>query len=86
MKSCDQPPLSFSAYSLKAVARASANTSGQSPFLKAILSGKNSSVSRARISPMLNTYKRIVKSVSPSNGKLKKDAEPTSNEWFNNYE
>lgn len=85
MKSNKQSSLYFSAYPLKAIKESS---SEQSPFLKAILSGKTRTLSRIRVSPMLNPYKVPSKPVSAKPEKLKvnKDIEPTGNEWFNNYE
>ena len=85
MKSNKQSSLYFSAYPLKAIKESS---SEQSPFLKAILSGKTRTLSRIRVSPMLNPYKVSSKPAGTKTGKVRvnKDIEPTGNEWFNNYE
>ena len=85
MKSNKQSSLYFSAYPLKAIKESS---SEQSPFLKAILSGKTRTLSRIRVSPMLNPYKVSPKpaGTKPEKLKVNKDIEPTGNEWFNNYE
>ena len=85
MKSNKQSSLYFSAYPLKAIKESS---SEQSPFLKAILSGKTRTLSRIRVSPMLNPYKVTIKPAGMKTERVKvsKDIEPTSNEWFNNYE
>ena len=80
-----KPTLYFSAYPLKAIKESS--SSEQSPFLKAILSGKTRTLSRVRVSPMLNPYKKTstpATPVKPNNEK--KDVETGGNEWFNNYE
>lgn len=86
MKSKDQPSLNFSASPLKVVTGISPDSSARSPFLKAILNGKTKAMSRVRVLPMVNPYKRTAKPMSALNGKLAKEAEPTNNEWFNNYE
>lgn len=79
-----KPALYFSAYPLKAIKES--KTSEQSPFLKAILSGKTRTLSRVRVSPMLNPYKGTIKPVTPKQNDEKKNVEPGGNEWFNNYE
>ena len=84
-----KPALYFSAYPLKAIKESS--SSEQSPFLKAILSGKTRTLSRVRVSPMLNPYKKAYKPssyapVKPNIEKKDKDVEAGGNEWFNNYE
>ena len=78
-----KPALYFSAYPLKAIKKSS---SEQSPFLKAILSGKTRTFSRVRVSPMPNPYKGNIKPTVNKPGNEKKDMEPGGNEWFNNYE
>ena len=81
----NKPALYFSAYPLKAIKESS--SSEQSPFLKAILSGKTRTLSRVRVSPMLNPYKKTLKPSAPIKPvNEKKDVEPGGNEWFNNYE
>ena len=79
-----KPTLYFSAYPLKAIKESS--SSEQSPFLKAILSGKTRTMSRVRVSPMLNPYKGTIKPPTSKPKNEKKDIEPGGNEWFNNYE
>jgi hypothetical protein len=79
-----KPALYFSAYPLKAIKESS--TSEQSPFLKAILAGKTRTLSRVRVSPMLNPYKGTIKPSAQKSKNEKKDVEPGGNEWFNNYE
>ena len=79
----------FSAYPLKALNQEpSAKPSNkQSPFLKAILSGKTRTISRIRVLPLANPYKQ--KTTTPvriKDSKLPKDIELTEKEWFNNYE
>ena len=76
--------LYFSAYPLKAIKESS--SSEQSPFLKAILSGKTRTLSRVRVSPMLNPYKGTAKPTTVKSNDEKKNVEPGGNEWFNNYE
>jgi hypothetical protein len=88
MKSNVQSTLYFSAYPLKALRdKASAKPSStQSPYLKAILSGKTRTLSRVRVFPMVNPYRRSSVPVIPDASKLPKDIELTEKEWFNNYE
>ena len=88
MKSNAQSTFYFSAYPLKALRKeASAKPSStQSPYLKAILSGKTRTLSRVRVFPMVNPYRRSSVPVIPEASKLPKDIELTEKEWFNNYE
>ncbi|HYM92890.1 MAG TPA: hypothetical protein VET23_02040, partial [Chitinophagaceae bacterium] len=58
MKQSDHPALYFSAYPLKALALQSTSDEQRSPFLKALLSGKTRTLSRVRVAPMLNPYKK----------------------------
>jgi hypothetical protein len=89
MKSNAQPALYFSAYPLKAVSQANtaADTSpNQSPYLRAILSGKTRTVSRVRVFAMVNPYRENSHAVVPKPSKLPQDIELTEKDWFNNYE
>jgi hypothetical protein len=88
MKSNDHPSFYFSAYPLKALTNeASAkSSSNQSPYLKAILSGKTRTLSRVRVFPMINPYRKSSIPAIPETSKLPKDIELTEKEWFNNYE
>lgn len=87
MKSNATPSLYFSAYPLKALDQAAAKpVNGQSPYLKAILSGKTRTLSRVRVLPMVNPYKPGTRPYVPKAGKLPSDIELSQNEWFNNYE
>ena len=88
MKRNAQSTLYFSAYPLKALQdEASAKSpETQSPYLKAILSGKTRSSSRVRVSPMINPYKKSALPAIAQESKLTKDIELTQKEWFNNYE
>jgi len=88
MKSNVRPQsLYFSAYPLKAIQQETAkNPNGQSPYLKAILSGKTKAVSRVRVLPMSNPYAAKRVKFSPKPGQLPKDIEQTEKGWFNNYE
>ena len=80
MKSNKQSPLYFSAYPLKVIKESS---SEQSPYLKAVLSGKTRTMSRIRVTPMQNPYS---KKITLSSVKPAKNVEPEGKEWFNNYE
>ena len=80
----NKPSLYFSAYPLKAINQQS--SSEQSPYLKAVLSGKTRTLSRVRVAPMINPYKATTKPVIPENEKLPKDVEHTEKDWFKNYE
>lgn len=76
----------FSAYPLKAILQSSSEEE-KSPFLKALLTGKTRSMSRVRVSPMLNPYKqRDAKPESEKKDTTKKETEPTGEEWYKNYE
>jgi hypothetical protein len=88
MKSKPRSPFYFSAYPLKAVTdEASAKTtSSQSPYLKAILSGKTRTLSRVRVFPMINPYRKFSIPVSPDESKVPKNIDHTEKDWFNNYE
>jgi hypothetical protein len=89
MKSNAQTSLYFSAYPLKAFDKedSAKPSTGQSPYLRAMLSSKTRTMSRVRIFPMVNPYRLTVKSViPPAVNKLSKHAEPDEKEWFNNYE
>jgi hypothetical protein len=88
MKSNAHPVPYFSAYPLKAL-NAEPKTAQQSPYLKAVLSGKSKPISRVRVLPMINPYKQPVsqqKRVAPHKTNLPKDIELSQKEWYNNYE
>ena len=78
----------FSAYPLKALQdEASAKSSQtESPYLKLVLSGKTKTLSRVRVFPMVNPYRKNMLPVIPDENKLIKDIELVEKEWFNNYE
>ena len=87
MKSTAQTTLYFSAYPLKAFDKETSSkpTTGQSPFLRAILSGKTRTSSRVRVFPMVNPYPASTKTVKPA-ANTGNNVQPTEKEWFNNYE
>jgi hypothetical protein len=85
----------FSAYPLKAVAKADGSSSNQvtqSPYLKAVLSSGRKSTSRARVFPMINPYKDpyqqkpLPTPVSTEPSRVPADIELTEKQWFHNYE
>lgn len=91
MKGDTKQPFYISAYRLKTLEKAVSSSveATQSPYLKAMLSGKSKTMSRIRVSPMLNPYKEKHAASLISN----KRTEPTKesvhlNEknWFHNYE
>ncbi len=88
MKSGDQPSLYFSAYPLKALNQESSvkPSEGQSPYLKAILSGKTRTMSRVRVFPMINPYRLSATIKTKTTEQLPTDIALTEKEWFNNYE
>ncbi|HVT84366.1 MAG TPA: hypothetical protein VHD35_04145 [Chitinophagaceae bacterium] len=87
MKMSDHPALYFSAYPLKAILQSSSSEEERSPFLKALLSGKTRTLSRVRVSPMLNPYKKdAAKPDKEKKDKKTTDVEPTGEEWYKNYE
>jgi hypothetical protein len=87
MKSIVKPSFYFSAYPLKAVTAAtSPDNKPESPYLKALLSGKTKTGNRARVFPMINPYNKQMKPVPIEMDKLPKDIELTEKNWFNNYE
>jgi hypothetical protein len=85
MKKSDHPPLYFSAYPLKATNQ-QPSADQQSPFLKAILTGKTRTLTRVRVSPMVNPYRGAPKPAPVKNEKLPKDIELSEKDWFKNYE
>jgi hypothetical protein len=59
----------------------------QSPFLRAILSGKTRAVvSRVRVFPLINPYRKTDAAKWINSNKLPKDMEHPEKDWFNNYE
>jgi hypothetical protein len=86
MKSIIKPAFYFSAYPLKAITSSSSGNKPDSPYLKAILSGKTKTSSPARVFPMINPYNSEYKPAPLETGNLPKDIELTEKEWFNNYE
>ena len=85
MKRSNHSSLYFSAYPLKAILESTSEE--KSSFLKALLSGKTRSLSRVRVAPMLNPYKKDAASPdSEKKEKKSKDVEPTGEEWYKNYE
>ena len=87
MKSNARQSIYFSAYPLKAIKQeVSKNPDGQSPYLKAILSGKTRTLSRVRVMPMANPYAKTPAKFIPKPGDLPKDIELTDKDWFKSYE
>ena len=96
MKGLAKNPIYFSAYPLKAIKSAEAEThkSSQSPYLRSILSaGRSKNTNRVRVFPMVNPYKNPYKEEVPaapirlsSVTKLPEDIEFTEKSWFHNYE
>lgn len=78
----------FSAYPLKALTGQSSEipASNHSPYLKAILSGKTRTLSRVRVLPMINPYRKSSVPVIAETSELPNDIELSQKEWFNNYE
>lgn len=86
MKSIAKPSFYFSAYPLKAIKESAATEKQpQSPYLRALLSGKTKSGKRARVFPMINPYNDRFK-LSPRPDKLAKDIGLSEKDWFKNYE
>ena len=88
MKSIVKPSFLFSAYPLRiAKETESANKQPGSPYLKAVLSGKNKTVvKKARVFPMVNPYRGNFKATPEQASKLPKDIELTDKDWFKQYE
>lgn len=87
MKSTAKPSLYFSAYPLKAIKESSTtNNQPDSPYLKAMLSGKTNSSSRVRVLPTITPYKVQPPQVPSDTDNLPKDIELTEKDWFKNYE
>ena len=87
MKLNNQASLYFSAYPLKAISESLQAASEQSPFLKALLSGKSKTLSRVRVAPMVNPYPKTEKPAKTKTEKEKKsNVEPSGDEWYKNYE
>jgi hypothetical protein len=87
MKRIAKPSLYFSAYPLKAIKEPSlSDKQPDSPFLKALLSGKTKTSSRVRVFPMKNPYEGQINPAPFAADKLPKDIELTEKDWFKNYE
>ncbi len=84
MKS-SHPSFYFSAYPLKAISDPAASSSSQqTPYLRAVLSGKTKASSKIRVFPMVNPYtknKVVHKPVKPA-----RQVDAAGDEWFNHYE
>jgi hypothetical protein len=87
MKNNIKPSFYYSAYPLKAIEQAviAAKNGEPSPKLKALLSDNTKTKGRIRIHPMVNSYKSMLKALTPRFRKAK-DVEPTGKDWFRNYE
>jgi len=88
MKSSAQSNFYFSAYPLKALKEdnSSKPSNEPSPYLKAILSGKTRTLSRVRVFPLINPYRKSSIPEQKNTSKLPNDIELTEKDWFNNYE
>ena len=87
MKSTAKPSLYLSAYPLKAIKEApTTNTLPDSPYLKALLTGKTKSNDKTRVFSMIKINKGKPGQVSFDTDKLPKDIELTEKDWFKNYE
>jgi hypothetical protein len=89
MKSTAKPSLYFSAYPLKAIKEPfTTNNLPDSPYLKALLSGKTKSnnSNRASVFALNDPYKGQSVHVPFDTNKLPKDIELTEKDWFKNYE
>jgi hypothetical protein len=86
MNTIVKPSFYFSAYPLKVIKESSSDKEPESPYLKALLSGKTKTSSRVRVFPMLNPYKGQSDQVPFDTSKLPKDIELTERDWFKNYE
>ncbi len=87
------PTLYFSAYPLKAITEETSAkpTQHQSPYLKAILSGKTRNLSRVRVFPMANPYPKVSALRAPKDPIPKvvrpaKEILGSDKDWFRNYE
>lgn len=88
----------FSAYPLKAIEQAAASSieAPQSPFLRAIHSGKTKAKLRTNVFPMINPYQErhaqpqvnngLYRMISRSRNHVPDDIELTEKRWFHNYE
>ena len=87
MKNNIKPSFHYSAYPLKAIEQAviAAKNGEPSPKLKALLSDNTKTKRRIRMHPMVNSYKSMLKSLTPRFRKAK-DVEPDGKDWFMNYE
>lgn len=91
MKDEPKPSFYFSAYRLKTLEKAvsSSGETNQSPYLKAMLSGKAKTMSRVRVSPMLNPYKQRNAVIAEPGRQMQKPEETIVSKeknWFHNYE
>jgi hypothetical protein len=87
MKSIVKPSFYFSAYPLKVIKEADASEKKpESPYLRALLTGKTRTSRRAKVFTMINPYKDRYKPMPSQPDQLPKDIELTEKNWFNNYE
>ncbi len=79
-------PLYYSAYPLKVLEQAAASAEGrQYPHLKAVLSAKTKTLTRMRVSPMVDPYRKKL-DITTLRPAPSKTMEPEGREWFNHYE
>ena len=86
MKSTVKSSFYFSAYPLKVIKESLPDKQPGSPYLKALLSGKTKTSSKARVLPMINPYNNQYMPAPFQTAKLPKDIELSEKDWFNNYE
>lgn len=87
MKRTAKPSLYLSAYPLKAIKESSTtNNLPDSPYLRALLTGKTKSNNKTRVFSMIKLNKGQSGQVPFDTNKLPKDIELTEKDWFKNYE
>lgn len=87
MKSTAKPSLYLSAYPLKAIKETSTtNTLPDSPYLRALLTGKTKSTDKTSVFSVIKPSKGQSVQAPFDTNKLPKDIELTEKDWFKNYE
>jgi hypothetical protein len=87
MKNNIKPSFYYSAYPLKAIEQAvlAAKNGEPSPKLRALFSETPQTKRRIRVHSMMNSYKSVLKVLTPRFRKVK-EIEPLGRDWFVNYE
>lgn len=89
MSAVAKQPAFFSAYPLKVLEKAAAQSieSSRSPYLKALLSNNARPATRLRVSPMVNPYKEPLPQVPSKRPSAPAESRVNdSRDWYSHYE